>query len=140
MSFWIIWVLIAVVLSISEIIFPSTFFLLCLAMGALCASILDALNCPFLVQCVVFIIASVISVYLIRPALKKILSKSLNVNSNVDELIGKQALVLEKITPQKSGIVKVLSEVWLAKSKDTFEKGEKAIVVTVDGTKLVVKK
>jgi membrane protein implicated in regulation of membrane protease activity len=71
--------------------------------------------------------------------MKKYIEKY-KVASNVDALIGCPAVVVEEIKPNKKGKVKIASEVWLAVSQEEFKVNDVATVVSVDGTKLVVKK
>ncbi|MDR1721377.1 MAG: NfeD family protein [Endomicrobium sp.] len=92
------------------------------------------------IEFAVFVTVSVISVYFIRPVLKRVLSRSETVNSNVDALIGENAVVVENISPLKSGFVKVLSEIWRAESDVEFKVGETAKIKSISGTRLIVKK
>ncbi|MCL2390962.1 MAG: NfeD family protein, partial [Endomicrobia bacterium] len=71
---------------------------------------------------------------------KKMIKKTNTVESNVDALIGMEAVVTGTITPEKDGFVKVLSEIWLAGADEEIKEGEKVKVVSVSGTKLLVKK
>ncbi|GHT09183.1 hypothetical protein AGMMS49532_06390 [Endomicrobiia bacterium] len=68
------------------------------------------------------------------------MSKSETVNSNIDVLIGATAVVTEKITPLKTGLVKVLGEIWRAESDIELETGEIVKIKNIDGTTLTVRK
>ena len=60
----------------------------------------------------------------------------------MDALIGKRVTVVEEITAQKLGKVKIGSEIWKAFSEDesiSFKKGDSVTVVSVDGAKVKVK-
>lgn len=139
---WIAWIILAVVLAICEIATPSVFFLLCLSIGALFASLAAYFDVSNWLEFGVFIVISILSIYTIRPIFKRMLKKSETVNSNVDELIGLEAKVTGRITPEKSGFVKVRSEIWLAQSDNNniIEEGEIVKVKAISGTKLIVKK
>jgi membrane protein implicated in regulation of membrane protease activity len=137
---WITWCTIAVILIIFEIVTTSIFFFICLAIGAVFAAIVSYFIGSIPIEVIIFIIASILSLYLIRPIFKKIISKSDTVSSNIDALIGADALVTEKITPFKTGFVKVFSEVWRADADIGIEAGETVKVERVTGATLIVKK
>jgi membrane protein implicated in regulation of membrane protease activity len=137
---WIDWVVVAVSLIIFETMTSSTFFFFCLAMGFIFAAITACFTNSNWITIAVFIIFSVISISLIRPIFKKIISKSNTVKSNVDAIIGLNVVVTEKIMPFKIGFVKVLGEIWCAKSDVEIDVGEIVNVENVDGVTLVVKK
>jgi membrane protein implicated in regulation of membrane protease activity len=62
------------------------------------------------------------------------------VHSNVDAIVGCEAVVTVKITPIKVGFVKILNEIWRARSDIELEVGEVVKIKNVDGTTLIVKK
>ncbi len=137
---WYIWLILFLVFIGIEIITTGIFFFLCFSVGALFAMMSALLGFDYQVAIVVFCVVSVLSVLLIRPFLK-IYFKKRNVGSNVDSLIGTKTQVLENIGPNAPGKIKVEGEVWLAVSKDnqTFSVGQTVEIVSVDGTKLIVK-
>ncbi|MDR0800172.1 MAG: NfeD family protein [Endomicrobium sp.] len=137
---WISWLIIAVILIIFEIATPSIFFFVCLAVGSVFAALAAYFDISSWIRFVIFIVASILSLYLIRPIFKKMINKSETINSNIDALIGMAAVVTEKITPSKIGFVKVSSEIWRAESDVELEVGETVKVKKVDGTTLTVKK
>ncbi|GHT60841.1 hypothetical protein AGMMS50222_08000 [Endomicrobiia bacterium] len=137
---WTTWCIIAAVLVIFEVITTSVFFFMCFAVGAAFAAITSYFVGSVPIGVIVFVIGSVLSLYLVRPIFKKATSKSGTVNSNVDALIGEDAVVTEKIMPFKTGFVKVFSEVWRAEADVEIESGDTVKVEKVIGTTLVVKK
>ncbi|MDR1784510.1 MAG: NfeD family protein [Endomicrobium sp.] len=137
---WIVWLIISVTLMVFEMIIQSFFFFFCFSIGSTFAALISYFNISDLIEFTVFAVTSIVSIYFIRPVLKKILCKSKMINSNVDALIGEDAMVLERVTPLKSGFVKVLGEVWRAKSNIEVEVGERVRIEGVSGTTLIVKK
>ncbi|MDR2665924.1 MAG: NfeD family protein [Endomicrobium sp.] len=138
---WIVWLVISVTLVIFEMIMQSFFFFFCLSIGSAFAAVISYLNISDLIEFAVFIVGSIMSIYFVRPLLKKVFSKSKTINSNVDALIGENAVVIERITPLKFGSVKILGEIWRAKSLDIeFEVGEMVRIENVSGTTLIVKR
>ena len=62
------------------------------------------------------------------------------VPTNLDRIIGKQAEVTKEIKPNHYGEVQVFGKVWTATSDDSFDVGDKVIVDSIDGVKLIVRK
>ena len=135
---WITWIIIAVVLVIFEMATTSVFFFICLAIGSVFAAVISCFTYSSLLQFMIFLIISILALYLVGPIFKRMISKAKTVNSNVDALIGAEAIVTEKIMPLKSGFVKVSSEIWRAKCDADIEVGETVIIKKVSGTMLIV--
>nr|2K5H_A Chain A, Conserved protein [Methanothermobacter thermautotrophicus str. Delta H] len=57
-----------------------------------------------------------------------------------DRLIGRKGVVMEAISPQNSGLVKVDGETWRATSGTVLDVGEEVSVKAIEGVKLVVEK
>ncbi|MDR3257156.1 MAG: NfeD family protein [Endomicrobium sp.] len=137
---WNIWLIIAIVLVIFEIVTPSIFFFVCLSIGSIFATVAAYFNFSGWIEFSVFIVVSVLSLYFIRPIFKKVINKFKTVNSNIDALIGTEAVVTEEITPFKIGFVKVSSEIWRASSDVKLEVSEVVRIKNVSGTTLIVSK
>ncbi|MDR0820558.1 MAG: NfeD family protein [Endomicrobium sp.] len=137
---WITWLIIAAVLIIFEILTSSVFFFTCLAAGSVFAAAAAYFNISSWIEFVIFIVVSILSLYLIRPMFKRMMNRSETVNSNIDALIGATAVVAEKITPLKTGLVKVSGEIWRAESDIELETGETVKIKNIAGTTLTVKK
>src|SRR5688572_18142725 len=101
------WLIVAVVFVILEILPPAThFFFLCLAFGALAASIAAVFTPTVWISWTVFLVASVALLPLLIP-LAKFLFTPKEMPSNVDELIGAKAQVLRAIDGKTPGLVKI---------------------------------
>jgi membrane protein implicated in regulation of membrane protease activity len=138
---WIIWIIAAVLLGITEMVTASLFFFLCLGAGAILAGIASACGAGIWVQVSVFSVMSLASVLFIRPILRKYFMSADSKSSNIDEVIGKDAVVIEKVSKDKHGLVKVIGEVWGAFSEEgDIEQDSLAEVIEVKGTRLVVRK
>ncbi|MCL2145383.1 MAG: NfeD family protein, partial [Endomicrobia bacterium] len=119
----------------------SVFFFICLAAGAVLAGIASALGLGIWIQIAVFSFVSIVSVAFIRPLLRKYIKNTDSKSSNVDEIIGKDAIVIEKITAEKQGQVKVMGEVWAAFSESgEIEKDSIVEILSVKGTRVFVRK
>lgn len=137
---WYLWMFLFLVCLGIEIITPGVFFFLCFSVGALFAMTAVLLGFVNIVAIIVFCVISVISIFFIRPILKKYMEKR-KVETNVDSLIGMKTQVLEDISAENPGKIKIEGEIWSAVSStgEKISKSETVEVVSVDGTKLVVK-
>ena len=109
------------------------------AIGAVAAIITTLFTDSLLIQCIVFVVVSVISLLITKPLIKKF--KKFEVEpTNSDRVIGKVGDVTKKIEKNKYGEVKVYGNTWTASSKDVIEVGERVKVLSIDGVKLIVEK
>jgi membrane protein implicated in regulation of membrane protease activity len=141
MTPWKAWLIAAAVCVIIEILPPPThFFFLCVALGALGASIVSFFFSAPWVPWVVFGVATVALTPMLIP-LARFLFTTKPHASNVDALIGQKALVLTNIGPAATGEVKIRGERWSAMSEgDSFAKDESVQVVRVEGTHVIVRR
>jgi membrane protein implicated in regulation of membrane protease activity len=113
---------------------------MCLAIGSVFAAGAAYFFNSNWIEIIVFIIVSILSLYFVRPFFKRIIKKSKTVESNVDSLIGTEAVVTGKITPLNPGFVKVLGEIWRAESSVEILEGETVKIKSIYGTTLTVEK
>lgn len=109
------------------------------AIGAFFSMLLAIFVDNFLIQLLVFIIVSIISLLITKPLVNKFKKNDVE-PTNVDRVIGKKAEVIKKITPDEYGEVKVLGSIWTATSDTVLNVSDKAVVKKIDGVKLVVEK
>ncbi len=135
------WLMVCVACIIFEILPPPThFFFVCMAFGALGASI-TALFSPLpWLPWVVFAVTTVALLPLMIPLARFLFTPKPHA-SNVDALIGKKALVTEAIDEVRPGKVKVEGEVWRAVSREgRLEKDAWVVVESVEGTSLIIRR
>ena len=95
------------------------FFILCLAIGAIITAVISAIGVGFYGQLAVFVIASVLSIFFIRPPLlKRIHGKRRERPSNADALMGRIGRVSEAIEQNGYGRVAIDGDDWKAVSSD----------------------
>ncbi len=111
------------------------------ALAGIVALLLSFLNVSWVVQCVVFLVLSLIFVIYTRPIAKKYMKVG-QTKTNVDAIIGQRGVLVKDITPHNTGQVKVKGQVWTAKSSDfeTLSSGDEVEIISVEGVKLIVKK
>lgn len=139
---WQIWLIIAGVCFIIEMATVG-FFVFWFGIGAL-LSMLVSIFCPenILLQSIVFVVSSVILLFLTKPLVDRFTRKDKKVETNAYSIIGKKGIVLQDINSTYDiGQVKISGEVWSAKSddNDVIKKGSQIEVVKIEGVKAVVK-
>ena len=122
-------------------IFTAGFFLFWFGIGAVVAGILALLGLSAGWQWGTFIVISGV-LFAVSRRLADRMTKKQPPGIGADRAIGKEGLVLEKIDNiNNSGRVRLEKEQWRAESEtgDVIPKGERVVVVRLDGTHLVVK-
>ena len=144
MTLWQIWLLIAAVFVVIEI-FTSGFAVACFSVGCVFGAILAACDLSLTWQFVAFAIGTFLAFILIRPVVMKYLDKKTNdnhVKTNMDNIIGKTAVVTERIQEGGYGRVKIDGDDWKAQTFNgsAIEVGEKVIIESYESIILTVKK
>lgn len=141
MSEPLIWILIAVIFAVIEGL-TMGLTTIWFTVGGVGACIIALLGGPVLLQVAVFLIVSIILLYFTRPLAEKRL-KIGHEKNNIDQMMGKICMVMEKIEPYHTGQVKLNGMIWTAVSKDhreTLEKGELVKITGIEGVKLIVER
>ena len=110
------------------------------AIGAFASAIAAILGAGWLMQVVVFIIVSAISMFFTRPIVQDKL-KVRNTPTNLDRIIGQNAIVTETIDNEKgTGQVKAGGLVWTARAEngEIIEKDAHVVVKSIQGVKAIV--
>ncbi|MBQ3510948.1 MAG: NfeD family protein [Bacilli bacterium] len=108
------------------------------AVGALGALITSFITESVLIQTIVFVIVSVVTLFVTKPLMKKL--KITNYEpTNSDRVIGKVVEVTKEIKSNEYGEVVVFGTVWLAASDKNHKVGSKVVVQKIEGNKLIVK-
>ena len=111
--------------------------------GSVVALILAFLGAPLWLQTGAFAAVSLILLLVTRPLVLKYMKKGRGATS-LDRMIGQEVLVTEKIDNLRgTGEVQVDGQYWTARSVDNdhiIEKGEIAMIRSIQGVKLIVGK
>ncbi|MCR2806153.1 NfeD family protein [Paenibacillus soyae] len=139
MDWWLIWLIVAGVLFVVEML-TLTFYLLWLGIGALAAALVDvifpgAVLLEVIVGCIVALLLTIFT----KPLTRRI-QTGRGFKDAVDDLIGMRGTVIEDISPEAPGIVKVGGDTWSATSTEPIGKGESVIVVSRGSAFLEVNK
>ena len=140
MAGWVLWVILACAFSVGEML-SGGFFLAPFALGAALAAPAEAIA-GGAVSIVVFVVASLLTLLLLRPIVRSHLRMPPALRTGAAALIGRQAIVLERIANSEGvGIVKIDGEVWTARSlydDEQIEPGARVEVVDIKGATALV--
>ena len=135
----IVWIALAVVFAVIEAA-TAQIVTIWFTVGAIGAIVAKVLGASLLVQFLVFVVLSVLTLAVARPFLVKF-TKTKVQPTNLDMCIGQEALVLEEINNTTgTGQAKIRGNIWTARSKNgtVIPKDAVVLVDAIDGVKLIV--
>ena len=134
---WSVVVVAAIVVEVCTVNLTTIWF----AIAGVVSLILALLDVNIIWQCVVFLVLSIILLLLTRPLIRRITRKS-NAHTNADRIFDKTAVVTKEISPDEIGEVQIDEDIWraISESKETFSVGEKVIINSFEGNKVIVSK
>ncbi len=138
---WHWWAGLALLMMIAEIFLPG-FFLFCLGIGCIGASVTAALGFGSAGQLLIFSAFSLIAFFTIRPVLMKRFWQKDHVRTNADALVGLRGRVSQDFDAGlRLGRVQVGGDDWRAESlTDTpLRTGDMIVVIRVESNTLIVK-
>ena len=135
--FWLIALILFGVLEAVTVGLTSIWF----AVGALAALVACAADAPMLVQVVVFLGVSFLTLLLVRPLARKYFIPR-RVATNADRILGQEGIVTEDIDNlEAKGQVKVSGTVWSARSQQDevpIPAGTRVRILRIEGVKVFV--
>ena len=140
MAGWLIWVIVAVVLAVGEILTPGLFFLGPVALAAVAAAIAAVIGAASIAQAVVFVGAAAAALAFLRPIARAHLRMPHALRTGTAALVGAKATVLQRVDAT-GGRVKIGGEEWSARSyadQDVFEPGQLVEVAEIQGATALV--
>lgn len=139
--FFYLWLIIALLCVILEMGYPGLFFFLSFALGALITAGSTLFYISFVMQCVLFMVASVVSLVFLIKWVRCSSDRDLaHQKTNTQALIGRKAVVMRKIHAAQPGEVKIGGELWMARSfrDQAIEIDTQVTVIQVCGAHVVV--
>ncbi|MBQ8749557.1 MAG: NfeD family protein [Clostridia bacterium] len=132
---WIGVIAVAMILEAVSLDMTSIWF----AVGGICGLIFWACGLDIVWQIVIFVIVSGLCIAFLRRITKRLISKP-TVATNIDKLIGTNTKLIEPMTDDQLGAVKLNGIVYSVKSVQggSYEVGTQVSVVQIDGNKLIV--
>ncbi|MFN3344781.1 MAG: NfeD family protein [Chloroherpetonaceae bacterium] len=134
------WSLLAVLLIIVEIL-TAGFVLGSFGVAAFVTAVVAYIGFPIEFQFSVFIAASLLIFFTLRPLAQKYLAPKKKVETNVNRLIGRKAVVIETIDNfRQTGRVKIDGDDWRARteSQEIIPVGREVVIKVVDSATLIV--
>lgn len=136
---WVWWLVGAAALGIPLVVTAMPEFGM-LAVGAVAAAVIAGLGFGAVAQVLAFVAVSVALIAVVRPIAARHSAQRPQLATGVEALKGKQAVVLERVDGS-GGRIKLVSEVWSARSLDTdsaYEVGQEVDVVEIEGATAIV--
>lgn len=140
MDAWVLWIVLAVILAIGEMM-TLGFFLAPFAGGALAAAPVAALGAGNVAAGIVFLVVSMLLFWVVRPIARAHRRTPPALRTGTDALVGREAMVLERIANDEAvGVVKIDGEVWTARAygDEIIEPGTRVQVVEIRGATALV--
>jgi membrane protein implicated in regulation of membrane protease activity len=137
---WLIWAIVAVLLSVGEIATPGMFFLGPVAVAAVAAAVVALAGGGAALQLIIFIAGSVASVALLRPIARRHLHMPAALRTGTAALEGTKAVVLQRVDVN-GGRVRIGGEEWSARAyveDGVYEPGARVEVVKIEGATALV--
>ncbi len=139
MDEWVIWVIVAAVFGVGEIL-TTSFFLAPFGVGATAAAVVAAVGGGIVVSAAVFILVSVLMLLFVRPIARAHLRTPSQLRTGTAALVGRTATVVEQVS-EGAGCVKLDGEVWTARpydEDDVIEPGTRVHVIEIRGATALV--
>ena len=136
MDAWIIWLVVAVVFGVAEVMNLS-FYLFPFAIGAAGAAFVALAGGGAVLTWPVFAVLTAVSFGVVRPIARRHIHMPPQIRTGTAALIGRHAIVLEDIDNDAAkGSVRLDGEVWSARAYDedeSFAKGDRVQVMEIRG-------
>ena len=139
MESWIVWLIVAAVLGVAELLTTTLAFGL-LAIAAVAAAVVGAFHLSFALQLVAFAVAAGAGLGFVRPIAIKHIKQPPALRTGVAALVGRSAIVLEEVT-EHSGRVRIDGEEWSSRPYDeslVIPVGTKVDVMQINGATVLV--
>jgi membrane protein implicated in regulation of membrane protease activity len=141
MDAWVIWLIVAVVFAVAEVMNLS-FYLAPFAIGAAGAAVVGLAGGAAAVSWAVFAVLTAVSFTVVRPIARRHINVPPQIRTGTAALVGRTAVVLERIdNDANAGRVRLDGEEWTARSYDedsTIEAGARVHVMEIRGATALV--
>jgi membrane protein implicated in regulation of membrane protease activity len=138
MDLLIYWIIAGLLMLIMELFIPGIvigFF----GAGALLAGLVGWIfDIPWQAEVIIFLVSSLLMLQFMRKYIIKKLNKK-DRSGETEDIIGAEALVVEKITPQIPGKVQFRGSLWKAESKEEIEPETRVRIIGRRSIVLIVK-
>jgi membrane protein implicated in regulation of membrane protease activity len=136
---WIVWLIVAAVLGVAELVTTTLAFGL-IAVAALVAAAAGAIDLPVPVQFIAFVVAAGAGLGVIRPIALRHIKQPPLLRSGTAALVGRNAVVVQEVTGD-SGRVRIGGEEWSSRAYDetlVIPVGARVHVMEIEGATALV--
>ena len=141
MDAWVIWLIVAVVFAVAEVINLS-FYLFPFAIGAAGAALVDLAGGGAAIAWPTFAVLTAVSFTVVRPIARRHVNMPPQIRTGTAALIGRTGIVTERIVNDEGvGRVRIEGEVWTARAYDedkVIEPGTRVHVMEIKGATALV--
>jgi membrane protein implicated in regulation of membrane protease activity len=137
---WLVWVVVAALLAIGELLTPGLYFLGPVALAAVAAALVALLGAGSVVSVLVFIAGSIASLAVLRPIARSHIKLPALSRTGTDALVGRKATVTRRVDGL-GGRVRIGGEEWTARSYldgEVYAEGATVDVVKIEGATALV--
>ena len=137
---WLVWVVVAALLALGELLTPGLFFLGPVALAAAAAAFASLLGVGSVISVLVFIAGAIASLGVLRPIARRHIRLPALSRTGTDALVGRKATVTRRIDAA-GGRVRIGGEEWTARSYldgEVYAEGATVDVVKIDGATALV--
>ena len=143
-NLWQMWVVIAVICLIMELM-AGDFFIICFSIGAAFAALTAFCGGGFYLQMTMFAVFTLVSLFWVRPFARRYLRKGEDSRvSNADALMNRQGRVVETVRADGFGRVQIDGDIWKAVTNEPQDipegsavrvVGRESTIITVESIK-----
>jgi membrane protein implicated in regulation of membrane protease activity len=137
---WVVWVVVAVLLAIGEVLTPGAFFLGPVALAAGAAALASLLGAGTVGSLIVFIAGGLLSLLVLRPIARRHVHLPAISRTGTDALVGRKAVVTRRVNSH-GGRVRIGGEEWTARSYlggEEYAEGTTVDVIQIEGATALV--
>jgi membrane protein implicated in regulation of membrane protease activity len=140
MESWIVWLIVAAVLGVAELL-TTTFAFGIIAAAAVVAAVAGAFHLSFALQLVAFAVAAGAGLVFVRPIALRHIKQPPQLRTGTAALVGRTAIVLEEVTDH-SGRIRIDGEDWSSRTyvddSPAIPVGAKVDVMQIKGATALV--
>jgi membrane protein implicated in regulation of membrane protease activity len=140
MESWIVWLIVAAVLGVAELL-TTTLALGLIAVAAVVAAVVGAFDLSFALQLAAFAVAAGAGLVFVRPIALRHLKQPPQLRTGTAALVGRTAVVLEEVTDH-SGRIRIDGEEWSSRAyvddSPAIPVGAKVDVMQIKGATALV--
>jgi membrane protein implicated in regulation of membrane protease activity len=141
MDAWVIWLIVAIVFAVAEVINLS-FYLFPFAIGAAGAALVGVAGGGIAIELITFAVLTGVSFTVVRPIARRHINMPPQIRTGTAALIGRTGIVTERIVNDEGvGRVRIDGEVWTARAYDEdkiIEPGVRVHIMEIKGATALV--